>query len=87
MYMAKIQEVLTADSRPTYDSEPLEQVQSNDDYNVFATDRQHSEQPESINDTYMVETVDSNITPDSSNMCDNEGQADQNAKDLEDKRV
>ncbi|GKC54431.1 hypothetical protein Tco_1077176 [Tanacetum coccineum] len=33
------QEVLTADSEPTYDAEPLEHVQSNDDYNVFATER------------------------------------------------
>ncbi|GJY86178.1 hypothetical protein Tco_0500204 [Tanacetum coccineum] len=61
MYMAKIQEILTIDSGPTFDFEPLEQVQSNDDYNVFATKRQHSEQLETINDTYVVETVDSNI--------------------------
>ncbi|GKA65034.1 retrovirus-related pol polyprotein from transposon TNT 1-94 [Tanacetum coccineum] len=61
MYMENIQEVLTADSRLTFDVEPLEHVQSNDDYNVFATKRQHSEQPKTINDTYVVETVDSNI--------------------------
>ncbi|GJW46996.1 retrovirus-related pol polyprotein from transposon TNT 1-94 [Tanacetum coccineum] len=61
MYMENIQEVLTADSRLTFDAEPLEHVQSNDDYNVFATKRQHSEQLETINDTYVVETVDSNI--------------------------
>ncbi|GJR41109.1 hypothetical protein Tco_1216793 [Tanacetum coccineum] len=45
---------------------------------------QHSKQPESINDTYMVETVDSNVIPNSSDMCDNEGKADQNAEDYED---
>ncbi|GJS79140.1 hypothetical protein Tco_0729021 [Tanacetum coccineum] len=44
-------------------------------------------QPESINDTYVVETVDSNFIPNSSDMCDNEGKADQNAKEYEDKRV
>ncbi|GJX47257.1 retrovirus-related pol polyprotein from transposon TNT 1-94, partial [Tanacetum coccineum] len=58
MYMEKIQEVLHAiddNSGPTYDAEPLEKVHTNDDYNVFATERQHSEQPESINDTYVVE--------------------------------
>ncbi|GKE41382.1 hypothetical protein Tco_1468666 [Tanacetum coccineum] len=83
MYMAKIQEVLTIDFRPTYNAELLEKVQSDTDYNVFATDRQHSNQPESINDTYVVETVDSNVTPDSSDMCDNEGQVDQNVEELE----
>ncbi|GJR70385.1 hypothetical protein Tco_0016450 [Tanacetum coccineum] len=64
MYMAKIHEVLTADSRPTYDVEPLEKVHTNDDYNVFATERQHTEQPNSINDTYVVEKVDNNVIPD-----------------------
>ncbi|GKF04882.1 hypothetical protein Tco_0035550, partial [Tanacetum coccineum] len=87
MYMEKIQEVLTADSRPTYDVEPLEKVQSDDDYNVFSTERQHSEQPESINDTYVVEMVDINVIPYSYAMCDNEGNADQNAEELEDECV
>nr|GEX84148.1 hypothetical protein [Tanacetum cinerariifolium] len=87
MYMVKIQEVLTIDSRPIYDVVPLEKVQSDDDYNVFTIDKQHSEQPEPINDTYVVETVDRNVTPDSSNMCDHEGPADQNAKEHEDERV
>ncbi|GKF64291.1 hypothetical protein Tco_0187739, partial [Tanacetum coccineum] len=38
MYMAKIQEVLTTDFGPTYNAELLEKVQSDIDYNVFATD-------------------------------------------------
>ncbi|GKA33200.1 hypothetical protein Tco_0719567 [Tanacetum coccineum] len=38
-------------------------------------------------DTYVVETVDSNVTPDSSDKCDNDAQADQNAKEPEDERV
>ncbi|GJX04691.1 hypothetical protein Tco_0190607 [Tanacetum coccineum] len=84
MYMAKIQEVLNANSGPTYDVEPLEQVQSNDEYNVFATERQHSEQPKIIYDIYVVETVDSNVISNSSVMCDNEGKADQNAEEYED---
>nr|GEX25815.1 hypothetical protein [Tanacetum cinerariifolium] len=45
-YMAKIQEVPTADSGT--DSEPLEQVQNDAGYNVFATDLQHSDQSESV---------------------------------------
>ncbi|GJZ50734.1 retrovirus-related pol polyprotein from transposon TNT 1-94 [Tanacetum coccineum] len=49
-------EVLTAESGPTFDVEPLEQV-------------------------------DSNVIPNSSDMCDNEGKANQNAKEYEDERV
>nr|GEY76649.1 hypothetical protein [Tanacetum cinerariifolium] len=87
MYVAKIQEVLTAESRPIYDVEPLEKVQLDDDYDVFTTDRQHSKQPESINDTYVVEMVDFNVTPDSSDMCDNKGMANQNNEEPEDEHV
>nr|GEW26838.1 hypothetical protein [Tanacetum cinerariifolium] len=38
------------------------------EYNVFAVETQHSEQPENMNDTYLMEKVDSNTTPDSSDM-------------------
>ncbi|GJV03776.1 hypothetical protein Tco_1337345 [Tanacetum coccineum] len=75
------------DSGPTYDAKPLEKVHLDDHYNVFATNRHHSKQPESINDTCMVETVDSNVILGSSGMCDNEGQADQNTKNPGDERV
>ncbi|GKF38311.1 hypothetical protein Tco_0118372, partial [Tanacetum coccineum] len=57
------------------------------DYNVFVNERQHFEQPESINDTYVVEKDDSNVILDSSNMCDNDDQADQNAEECDDERV
>ncbi|GJT50263.1 hypothetical protein Tco_0976420 [Tanacetum coccineum] len=66
-YMAKIQEVLPADFDNT--AEPLEVVQHNDEFNMFANERQHSEQPESINNTHVLEKDDSNVIPDSSNMC------------------
>ncbi|GKB95091.1 hypothetical protein Tco_0981228 [Tanacetum coccineum] len=56
-------------------------VQIDDDYNVFSNERQPSGQPESINDTYVVEKVDSNVIPDSLDMCDNKGKADQNAEE------
>ncbi|GJV45311.1 hypothetical protein Tco_1429847 [Tanacetum coccineum] len=46
-----------------------------------------SEQPKTINDTYVVKTVDSNVIPNSSDMCDNDGKADQNAKEYEDELV
>ncbi|GJV87219.1 hypothetical protein Tco_1531157 [Tanacetum coccineum] len=78
-YMAKIQEVPTADLGTN--TEPLEQVQFDDEYNVFANERQHSEQPKSIINTCVVEKVDSNVSPNSPDMCDNDIQTDQNAED------
>ncbi|GJV17443.1 hypothetical protein Tco_1362766 [Tanacetum coccineum] len=84
-YMAKIQEVPTKDSGT--DTEPLEKVQYDTEYNVFTNERQHSEQPESINNTCVVETVDSNVIPDSPDMCDNDIQTDQNAEECDDERV
>nr|GEW79659.1 hypothetical protein [Tanacetum cinerariifolium] len=54
-YMAKIQEVSTTDLGN--DTEPLEKVQYDAEYNVFANERQHSKQPESISNTCVVEKV------------------------------
>ncbi|GJR74022.1 integrase, catalytic region, zinc finger, CCHC-type containing protein [Tanacetum coccineum] len=71
-FMAKIQEVLPEESSST--DQPLEQVQNHDKNNVFANERRHSEQPESINDTYVMEKDDSNVTPDSSNIRNNDNQ-------------
>ncbi|GJY08181.1 hypothetical protein Tco_0375235 [Tanacetum coccineum] len=62
-YMAKIQEVSPEETSSS--SQPLEQVQNHDENDVFANVRRHSEQPESINDTYVLEKDDSNIIPDS----------------------
>ncbi|GJS49064.1 hypothetical protein Tco_0599185 [Tanacetum coccineum] len=84
-YMAKIQEVPTTDSGT--DTEPLEKVQYDATYNVFANERQHSEQPEYINDTYVVKQDHSNVIPDLSNMCANANQDDQNVKECDDERV
>ncbi|GJT46075.1 hypothetical protein Tco_0954790 [Tanacetum coccineum] len=41
----------------------------------------HSEQPESISNTCVVEKVDSNVIANSPDMCDNDIQPDQNAED------
>ncbi|GJS16361.1 retrovirus-related pol polyprotein from transposon TNT 1-94 [Tanacetum coccineum] len=84
-YMAKIQEVPTADSGT--DSEPLEQVQYDAGYNMFANEIHHSEQPESICNTCVVETGDSNVIPDSQDMCDNDIQNDQNVVECDDECV
>nr|GEZ84831.1 hypothetical protein [Tanacetum cinerariifolium]GEZ85493.1 hypothetical protein [Tanacetum cinerariifolium]GEZ85504.1 hypothetical protein [Tanacetum cinerariifolium] len=84
-YMAKIQEVPTADTGN--DSKPLEKVQNDTEYNVFANDLQHSEQSESISNTCIVETDDSNVIPDSPDMCDDDIQNDQNDVESDDERV
>ncbi|GJX29278.1 integrase, catalytic region, zinc finger, CCHC-type containing protein [Tanacetum coccineum] len=83
-YMAKIQEVSPAESSST--DTPLEQVQNHDENDVFANVRRHSEQPESINDTYVLEKDDSNVVPDPSNICTNDNQVDQNATECVDER-
>nr|GEU36163.1 hypothetical protein [Tanacetum cinerariifolium] len=57
------------------------------EYNVFAVDTQHYEQPECIINTCVVETIDSNVIPDWPDMCDNEIQTDQNAVECDDERV
>ncbi|GJV24577.1 hypothetical protein Tco_1377272 [Tanacetum coccineum] len=57
------------------------------EYNVFAVETQHSEQPENMNHTSLMEKVDSNTTPNSSDMCDNDNQADQIAEACDDERV
>ncbi|GJS07908.1 gag-pol polyprotein [Tanacetum coccineum] len=84
-YMAKIQEVPNADSGT--DAEPLEQVHYDTDHNVFTNDLQHFEQSESISNTCAVETGDSNVIPDSPDMCDNDIQNDQHDVDCDDERV
>ncbi|GJS94263.1 hypothetical protein Tco_0801231 [Tanacetum coccineum] len=79
--MAQIQEVTpdAADnSGPIFDVGPLQKIQNNNDnYNVFANDREHPEQPESVNDTYPDEQGDTNITTNSLDMSNNKGEADQ----------
>ncbi|GKD82673.1 hypothetical protein Tco_1349512 [Tanacetum coccineum] len=75
------------DIRPSYDIEPMVEVPYTAEYNVFAVDTQHSEQPECIINTCVVEKLDSNVIPDSSDMYDNEIQIDQNAVECDDERV
>nr|GEY47383.1 hypothetical protein [Tanacetum cinerariifolium] len=81
-YMEKIQEVPIADSGTN--SEPLKQVQYNDEYNVLANVNQHCEQSESTSNTSLVEQDDSDVTPDSPDMCEHDIQTDQNAEDEHD---
>nr|GEW70281.1 retrovirus-related Pol polyprotein from transposon TNT 1-94 [Tanacetum cinerariifolium] len=85
IYLAKIQEVPTADSGT--DSEPLEQVHNDTRYNMFANELQHSEQSESISNTCLVEIDDTNVIPGSPDMCDDDIQNDQNDVESDDERV
>nr|GEV46518.1 hypothetical protein [Tanacetum cinerariifolium] len=43
---------------PSYDTELMAEVPYTAEYNVFVVDSQHSEQPESINDTHVMEKND-----------------------------
>nr|GFD38814.1 hypothetical protein [Tanacetum cinerariifolium] len=84
-YMAKIQEVPTADSG--IDSEPLEQVQNKVGYNVFANDLHHSEQSGSVSNTCLVETNDGSVILDSPDMCNDDIQNEQNDVESDDECV
>nr|GEX95616.1 hypothetical protein [Tanacetum cinerariifolium] len=71
MYMAKLQEVTpdtTENSGPIFDTEPLEKVSNNDNYNVFTIESKHLEQSESIGDTYSIEQDEHNVIIDSLDM-------------------
>ncbi|GJV69281.1 ribonuclease H-like domain-containing protein [Tanacetum coccineum] len=85
MYMAQLQEVTpdqVDNSGPIFDDEPMHKVQNNNDnYNVFAMENEHPEQPESSNDIYLTEQGDSNITIDSSDICYDRAQDDQDKSD------
>ncbi|GKB31208.1 hypothetical protein Tco_0870609 [Tanacetum coccineum] len=67
---------------PIFDDEPMHKVQNNNDnYNVFAMENEHPEQPESSNDIYLTEQGDTNITIDSLDICYYRVQDDQDDTD------
>ncbi|GJR04574.1 hypothetical protein Tco_0527558 [Tanacetum coccineum] len=68
-----------ADINPMNDKQPMAEVQPFAKHNILANE-QHFVQSESIYDTYLLEKVDRNTTPDLTNMCHREGEIDQNAK-------
>ncbi|GKE21590.1 hypothetical protein Tco_1433102, partial [Tanacetum coccineum] len=91
MYMAQLQEVTpdpVDNSGPIFDDEPTHKVQNNNDnYNVFAMENEHPEQPESSNDIYLTEQGNSNITIDSLDICYDRAQDDQDeTNDLDQER-
>nr|GEW93461.1 hypothetical protein [Tanacetum cinerariifolium] len=64
MYMAKLQQVSpdAVDSGPIFDTEPKQQVQNDDHYDVFVIKCQHSEQFESVHNTYLIEQDAQNVS-------------------------
>nr|GFC81402.1 hypothetical protein [Tanacetum cinerariifolium] len=70
MYMAKLQQVSpdAVDSGPIFDKEPEQKVQNDDHYDVFAIDCQHTEQSESVHNTYLLEQDTQNVSIESVDM-------------------
>nr|GEW96462.1 retrotransposon protein, putative, Ty1-copia subclass [Tanacetum cinerariifolium] len=83
MYMAQIQEVSpdAADSGSIFDTEPVQKVPNNDNYNVFAIECEHPEQSKSVHDTYPIEQDEHNVIIDSLDMSYDREQIDQNDDD------
>ncbi|GJR93241.1 retrovirus-related pol polyprotein from transposon TNT 1-94 [Tanacetum coccineum] len=73
-------------SAPIYDQEPTTVQNNHDNYNVFAIENEHPEQPESVTDAYLEEQGDTNITIDSLDMCYDREQDDQDDADNYDQR-
>ncbi|GJU43136.1 hypothetical protein Tco_1200402 [Tanacetum coccineum] len=65
----------------------MAEVSNSANYNVFAIEKQHTKQPEFINDTCVMKTNDSNVTYDSSDMSHNVSKVDQHAVEPEDERM
>ncbi|GKD04798.1 hypothetical protein Tco_1179772, partial [Tanacetum coccineum] len=75
MTVAEARETL-ADTDEEIDKQELEAH-----YSFMAKIQEHSKQPESTSNTCLVEKDDSNVNPDSQDMCDNDIHTDQNAED------
>nr|GFB29894.1 hypothetical protein [Tanacetum cinerariifolium] len=85
MYMAKIQEVSpdVVDSGPIFDTKPEQKVQNDDHYDVFAIECQHSEQSESVHNTYLIEQDAQNVSIESADMNYDSEQINQNDEDVD----
>ncbi|GJS20372.1 hypothetical protein Tco_0449004 [Tanacetum coccineum] len=75
-----ITHAVDADIRLVNDQVPFAEVQLTTQHNVLANEQQHTEQSEPIYDTYLLGKVNSNTTPDSTNMCHRGGEIDQDAE-------
>ncbi|GJR77511.1 hypothetical protein Tco_0089876 [Tanacetum coccineum] len=75
-----ITHVVNADIRPVNDQVPSAEVHLTAQHNVLANEQQHTDQSEPSYDTYLLEKVDSNTIPDSTNMSHRGGEIDQDAE-------
>nr|GEZ48294.1 hypothetical protein [Tanacetum cinerariifolium] len=71
-------------SGPIFDSEPLQKVSNNANYNVFAIECEHPEQSKSVNDTYLIEQDEHNVIIDSLDISYDREQIDQDDDDDDD---
>nr|GEU47859.1 hypothetical protein [Tanacetum cinerariifolium] len=69
-----------ADSGPIFDTEPMQKVPNNDNYNMFAIECKHPEQSKSVHDTYLIKQDEHNVI-DSLDMNYDREHFDQNVDD------
>nr|GEW37167.1 hypothetical protein [Tanacetum cinerariifolium] len=69
------------DSGPIFDTELVQKVPNNDNYNVFAIKSEHSEQSKSAHDTYLIEQDEHIVIIDSLDMSYDRDQIDQTDDD------
>ncbi|GJY13374.1 hypothetical protein Tco_0382683 [Tanacetum coccineum] len=75
-----ITHVVDVDIRPVNDQVLSAEVHLTAQHNVLANEQQHTDQSGPSYDTYLLEKVDSNTTPDATNMCHRGGEIDQDAE-------
>ncbi|GJW47322.1 hypothetical protein Tco_0078968 [Tanacetum coccineum] len=63
-----------ADINFVNDKQPMAEVQLFAEHNILANEQQHSEQSESVYDTYLLEKVDRNTIPKSTDMSHRGGE-------------
>nr|GEY06681.1 hypothetical protein [Tanacetum cinerariifolium]GEY15086.1 hypothetical protein [Tanacetum cinerariifolium] len=68
-----------ADINSVNEKQPMAEVQLSTEHTILANEQQHSEQSASVYDTYLLEKVDRNTTPESTDMSHRGGEIDQNA--------
>nr|GEW84366.1 hypothetical protein [Tanacetum cinerariifolium] len=68
-----------ADINSVSDKQPMAEVQLSAKHNILANEQQHYVQSEFVYDTYLLEKVDRNTTPESLDMSRRGGEIDQNA--------
>ncbi|GJR26695.1 hypothetical protein Tco_1102927 [Tanacetum coccineum] len=64
------------DIRPVNDQIPFAEVQLTAQHNVFANEQQHTKQSKPIYDTNLLKKINSNTTPDSTNISHRGGEID-----------